>query len=52
MVLTVETPHGDLVFVPENLNDPKLVWRCVPGEGVKRSALPQACREEGAAAPR
>ncbi len=48
MVLTVETPNGDLVFVPENLNDPKLVWRCIPGEGLKRSALPPACREEGA----
>lgn len=46
MVLTVETPNGDLVFVPENLNDPKLVWRCIPGEGVKRATLPPACREE------
>ena len=52
MVLTVETPNGDLVFVPENLNDPKLVWRCIPGEGVKRAALPRACREGAAAPPR
>jgi len=52
MVLTVETPNGELVFVPENLNDPKLVWRCVPGEGVRRAALPPACREEAAPAPR
>jgi Zn-dependent protease with chaperone function/Tfp pilus assembly major pilin PilA len=52
MVLTVETPNGDLVFVPENLNDPKLVWRCIPGEGVKRAALPAACRDEAAAPPR
>jgi len=48
MVLSVETPQGDLVFVPENLNDPKLVWRCIPGEGVKRAALPAACRDEAA----
>ncbi len=46
MVLTVETPQGDLMFVPENLNDPQLVWRCLPGEGVKRSTLPPACREQ------
>ena len=52
MVLSVETPQGDLVFVPENLNDPKLVWRCIPGEGVKRAALPAACRDEAAAPPR
>ena len=52
MVLTVETPNGDLVFVPENLNDPKLVWRCIPGEGVKRATLPAACRDEAAAPPR
>jgi len=52
MVLSVETPQGDLVFVPENLNDPKLVWRCIPGEGVKRAALPPPCREEANAAPR
>ncbi len=52
MVLTVETPNGDLVFVPENLNDPKLVWRCIPGEGLKRATLPAACRDETAAPPR
>ena len=50
MVLSVETPHGELVFVPENLNDARLVWRCIPGEGLKRAVLPAACREE--AAPR
>ena len=52
MVLSVETPHGELVFVPENLNDPKLVWRCIPGEGLKRATLPAACREEANAPPR
>jgi len=52
MVLTVETPNGDLVFVPENLNDPKLVWRCIPGEGLKRAALPAACLDGAAAVPR
>ena len=52
MLLTVETKMGDLMFVPENLNDPKLAWRCVPGETTKSSMLPAACREEPAAAPR
>jgi Zn-dependent protease with chaperone function/type II secretory pathway pseudopilin PulG len=44
MVLTVETRHGELVFVPENPNDPTLSWRCVGGEGIKQSALPAPCR--------
>ena len=52
MVLTVETPNGDMVFVPENLNDAKLVWRCVASEGTKASLLPPACRDEPAAPPR
>ena len=52
MVLSVETPHGELVFVPENLNDSKLVWRCIPGEGLKRATLPPACRDEASAPPR
>jgi len=53
MLLTVETKHGELIFVPENPNDPKLSWRCIAGEGVKRSAAPPACRESAdAPAPR
>ena len=52
MVLSVETPHGELVFVPENLNDARLVWRCIPGEGLKRAVLPAACRDEASPPPR
>ena len=54
MVLSVETPHGELVFVPENLNDDRLVWRCIPGEGLRDrpGVLPEGCRPEAEAPPR
>jgi Zn-dependent protease with chaperone function/type II secretory pathway pseudopilin PulG len=51
MVLTVETKHGELVFVPENPNDPKVTWRCIAGEGMKQSALPLPCRESAEGSP-
>jgi hypothetical protein len=44
MVLSVETPQGDLVFVPENLNDPKLVWRCIPARASSARRCRAACR--------
>jgi len=43
MVLTVETPHGELVFVPENLADTPLVWRCFGDRKVGKAALPEGC---------
>ena len=44
MVLTVETRHGELLFVPENLEDTPLVWRCFGGRKVGKAALlPRAC---------
>ena len=51
MVLTVETKHGELVFVPENPNDPKVTWRCIAGEGMKQSALPLPCRDSAEGSP-
>jgi hypothetical protein len=43
MMLTVETPHGELVFVPENLEDTPLAWRCFGGAKVRKDALPEGC---------
>ena len=43
MVLTVETRHGELVFVPENLEDTPLVWRCFGARKVGKAALPEGC---------
>lgn len=44
MVLTVETPEGDLVFVPQPGADGRLAWRCMPGETTRVAAVPLACR--------
>jgi Zn-dependent protease with chaperone function len=50
MVLTVETPSGQLVFAPQEEGG-KLTWQCAGGEGVKPSQLPALCREETSTSP-
>lgn len=51
LVLTVETPDGELMFAPEPGEDGRLGWRCMPGEGTKPSLVPLVCRG-GAPAPK
>ncbi len=46
MVLTVETPSGQLVFTPEESSDGKIDWHCAGGEGVRPGQLPSLCRGE------
>ena len=53
MVLTVESPDGQLVFTPDESEDGSVTWHCSAGAGVRQAQLPSACREEAAAeAPR
>jgi Zn-dependent protease with chaperone function len=46
MVLTVETPSGQLVFTPQEAPEGKLGWQCSGGPGVKPAQLPSQCRDE------
>jgi Zn-dependent protease with chaperone function/Tfp pilus assembly major pilin PilA len=48
MVLTVETPSGQLVFTPQESADGKVTWHCAGGDGVRPNHLPSLCREEPA----
>ena len=43
-VLTVDTPGGQLVFLPQE-SDGAIVWQCTGGDGVRAAALPAACRD-------
>jgi Zn-dependent protease with chaperone function/Tfp pilus assembly major pilin PilA len=47
MVLTVETPSGQLVFTPEE-TDGKVTWHCSGGDGVRAGQLPSLCHDEAA----
>ena len=44
MVLTVETPNGELVLTPHEGQNGLLSWQCSVGDGVKASRAPAACR--------
>ena len=46
MVLTLESPHGQLVFTPDENADGTVTWHCSAGPGVRNAQLPTACREE------
>lgn len=49
MVLGVETPEGDLMFVPQPGEDGRLAWRCLPGEETRPALVPSVCRGDAAA---
>ncbi len=49
MVLSIETPNGDLVFEPREKSDGTLVWQCSAGDGMRASQVPPPCRDDGAA---
>jgi Zn-dependent protease with chaperone function/Tfp pilus assembly major pilin PilA len=44
MSLTVETKHGELVFVPSKDAHGGISWTCANGEGLKPAQLPPSCR--------
>jgi Zn-dependent protease with chaperone function/Tfp pilus assembly major pilin PilA len=44
MVLTLDSPSGQLVFAPDEGTDGTVTWRCTGGEGVRPSQLPAPCR--------
>ena len=46
MVLTVESPNGQLVFTPDENDDGTVTWHCSAGPGIRAAQLPTACREE------
>ena len=50
MVLTVETPSGDLIFTPQAARDGTVTWECSAGDGVRRAQAPSVCRT-GSSAP-
>jgi len=53
MALTVDTPVGPLVFMPQAGDDGRTItWQCTGGDGVPPSHLPAQCRQEAAAGPR
>jgi Zn-dependent protease with chaperone function/Tfp pilus assembly major pilin PilA len=43
MVLSVTTPHGDLVFTPGVGDDGNVTWSCVNSDTIKAEQLPDAC---------
>lgn len=43
MVLTANTPHGKVVFVPSLDDEGRVTWSCQNGEGIKPSQLPPSC---------
>jgi Zn-dependent protease with chaperone function len=44
MVVTVQTPHGELLMEPRPEEGGRVRWFCQPGEGLRASALPKACK--------
>jgi Zn-dependent protease with chaperone function len=44
MQLTVHTAKGDLIFVPQVLDDKSISWTCEAGEKLKPAHLPPSCR--------
>jgi Zn-dependent protease with chaperone function/type II secretory pathway pseudopilin PulG len=44
MVLTVITPHGELMFSPSIGANDRVVWTCSGGEGLRDRQLPLVCR--------
>ena len=46
MALTVDTPGGQLVFVPQEGAGDTITWQCTGGDGVKPSQLPALCRDD------
>ena len=49
MALTVDSPHGQLVFTPDESADGSVTWNCAAGAGVRQAQLPTACRDGPAA---
>ena len=49
MILTVDSPDGQLVFTPDESDDGTVTWRCSAGRGVRAAQLPTACREDASA---
>jgi Zn-dependent protease with chaperone function/type II secretory pathway pseudopilin PulG len=49
MTVTVQTPGGELRMAPRPEEGGRIRWYCLPGDGLKASALPKAC-QPGAAA--
>ena len=43
MLLTVTTPHGELIFVPRAVEG-HVLWNCTNGERIKPAQLPPSCR--------
>ena len=53
MALTVDTPAGQLVFLPQAGDDGRTItWECTAGDGVKPAQLPTQCREDAPAGRR
>jgi len=52
MALTVESPHGQLVFTPDESPDGSVTWHCSAGIGVRQAQLPSACRDDPSAETR
>lgn len=46
MQLTVHTPKGDMIFVPQVLKDKSIAWTCEAGEKLKPMQLPASCRAQ------
>lgn len=43
MVLSVQTPDGELIFTPAETDQGKIIWDCVNGEGATEQSLPPSC---------
>jgi Zn-dependent protease with chaperone function/Tfp pilus assembly major pilin PilA len=48
MVLTVDSPDGQLVFSPDESDDGTVTWHCSAGVGVRSAQLPAVCRDDAA----
>jgi type II secretory pathway pseudopilin PulG len=46
MVLTVDSPDGQLVFSPDESDDGTVTWHCSAGVGVRPAQLPRECRDD------
>jgi Zn-dependent protease with chaperone function len=47
MVLTVDSPQGELIFTPRTDAQNHVIWDCEGGEALKPKQLPAACRTAG-----
>lgn len=47
MVLTISTKQGELIFIPSEDAQGRIIWSCTNGKGLKPTQIPSSCGKAG-----